>query len=122
MKTVFHITKVLVFVAGLLGSHALLAHNTLKVTVPADAAALSTMPEFIELTFSDETYLESFELFSADGKPVALEFTPSTTLSSHFSISVPELEAGKYTAKWTVEGSDTHRISGEFSFGLKSNE
>lgn len=121
MKSTTHLVRVATLCLALLGSQVLLAHNTLTASSPADGAVLDSSPETIELSFSDGTYLDEFELLTAQGEAIELDFSPSLELSAHYSIEVPPLADGEYTVKWTVEGSDTHRLNGEFSFKLTSS-
>lgn len=100
----------------LLGAQPALAHNKLTESTPADKATLDTAPATLELVFSDATWLESVEVFDAAGVVQPLEFTASTDQASSYSIALPPLPAGTYVVKWLVEGSDTHRITGELSF------
>lgn len=102
----------------LLAAQPALAHNKLTSSTPADKATLTSAPATLELSFSDATWLESVELLDSAGTPVALEFTAPTDQASSFSIPLPTLPAGSYTVKWLVEGSDTHRIPGEFTFTI----
>jgi methionine-rich copper-binding protein CopC len=104
----------------LLGAQPAFAHNKLTASSPADKATLESSPATLELSFSDATWLESVELLDAAGTPVALEFTAPTDQASGFSIPLPALPAGSYTVKWLVEGSDTHRIPGEFTFTISA--
>lgn len=100
----------------LLGAQPALAHNKLASSTPADKATLDTAPAALELNFSDATWLESVEVLDAAGVAQPLEFTASTDQASSYNIALPALPAGTYVVKWLVEGSDTHRITGEFSF------
>lgn len=118
MNGIIRISRIMMLAAGVLAAQTLLAHNTLKTTVPAADAALDAAPAFIQLGFSDATYLEAIELADADGNPVLLDFEPSIDAAAAFQIPLPRLDAGTYTVQWTIEGTDTHRISGEFSFSV----
>lgn len=105
----------------LLGAQPVLAHNKLASSTPADKATLDAAPAALELNFSDATWLETVELFDAAGTAVPLEFTAPTDQASSFSVALPALPAGTYVVKWLVEGSDTHRITGEFSFTVAAS-
>ncbi len=118
MKNPDRMKSLLILVACILTSPFLLAHNTLQSSVPADQEVLRQSPEFVELRFSDETYLNAVTLTDANGKEVPLDFELPGGLSGHFSIPLPGLAPGKYTVSWQVEGMDTHVISGDFTFTL----
>lgn len=117
---IFTRTIIALFVLPLFAMNTALAHNSLSVTNPADQALIQEAPEAIELNFSDETYLVEIKLEEVDGGIVLLDFDPSISASRHFSVPTPDLEDGNYQVKWMVEGDDTHKITGEFSFTVNA--
>ena len=94
------------------------AHNTLTESFPSDQSVMDESPKVLELTFSDETYLEEIKLVTVTGEVIPLDFEPSISASRHFSVPVHDIGEGEYRVKWQVVGDDTHKISGEFSFNL----
>lgn len=122
MKHLLARIRLATFALGLLVACGVFAHNKLLSTAPADQGTLQQSPASVDLSFNDATYLESVVLLDADGQPVALDFTVPAELSAQFSIPVPALAPGRYTVKWAVEGSDTHKLSGEFSFSVEAGD
>ena len=110
--------KTLILLFGLITSPWLLAHNSLTDSVPGDQATLHQSPEFIELRFSDETYLNAVSLVNINGEEVEFETEVTKSLSRYFQIPVPILEPGSYKFTWQVEGMDTHKINGDFEFSV----
>ena len=94
------------------------AHNSLTEAFPSDQSVINESLKALELTFSDETYLEEIKLVTVTGEVIPLDFEPSISASRHFSVPVHDIGEGEYRVKWQVVGDDTHKISGEFSFNL----
>jgi len=109
-------------VVGVLTTGSLYAHNHLEQTIPANGTKVSPAPQAIELEFEEETWLVSVAMTSAAGKPVMLEYIPSTALARHFSVPLPALDDGRYLVTWAVEGTDTHKLNGEFTFSIGTGE
>ena len=94
------------------------AHTGLAGSAPGDGDQLDTSPAAISLSFTKPVRLFRFDLKGADGKAVNLEDYRRTEAATKFSIAVPELEAGEYTAEWIILGGDGHKMSGTFRFTL----
>ena len=93
------------------------AHTGLESSVPIDNAMLMESPKAIELNFTEEVHLTKFEVTSKmSGNPVEVDFTPSVTASSNFSLPVPALPMGSYQVNWALLGGDGHQIEGFFGF------
>ncbi len=111
--------SVLILVALL--STNVLAHNSLKITEPADGSVMHEAPQTVSLSFSDSTYLMALEVKNEHGLNVLSDFTPGSQAARSFSTALPEnLDTGVYTVIWMVVGDDTHEIKGEFSFTLNA--
>lgn len=96
------------------------AHDELISSTPGDGTLLTASPSQIKLTFSGEVRLISVELLSDSGDTQALDFTMSRTAQAAKEIPVADdLSAGTYTVEWRAMSSDSHRISGAFSFEVK---
>lgn len=93
-----------------------MAHTGLSTSVPGDGATVNLVPETLDLTFSEEVNLLKVTLSNSEDSAIAIDFTPSATAATHFAIAMPALEEGGYTVSWTILGSDSHRVEGEFSF------
>lgn len=118
MKNILSVKVCLILALGILASPVLFAHNSLVMSVPAEKATLHQSPEFIELRFSDETYLNAVTLVDAGGKSTPLDLDEVDELASYFKVEVPNIEPGKYTVTWQVVGMDTHKIEGKFEFAV----
>ena len=112
------LSRNLLLITALLASTTLFAHNSVTKTSPTEGEVLMHSPEALVLDFSDDTYLVSMELKSEEGLEIPLELVRSVESSRHFSVALPTLAAGKYTVNWLVEGDDTHKITGSYTFSV----
>ena len=99
---------------------ALFAHAALASTYPADGSVLPTQPEQVTATFDEPIHMtvSSLEVYTPDGDRAD---DGDTTLANPEEIAVtllPGLGSGTYTAVWHVISSDTHPVSGEFTFSI----
>lgn len=93
------------------------AHTGLGSSIPANDAMLMESPDAVELNFTADVNLIQFEVLKKmDGSAVEVEFTPSATASSYFSLPVPKLAMGHYQVNWGLLGGDGHKIEGSFEF------
>ena len=99
----------------------LYAHTGLESSIPIDNAMLMESPKVIELNFNEDVHLTKFEVTSKmSGNLVEVDFTPSVTASSNFSLPVPALAVGSYQVIWALLGGDGHQIEGFFGFMVHS--
>ena len=94
------------------------AHALVTSTSPTRGAALKKGPERVVLRFSEsvETSFGAVRVFDAKGRRVD---TGSTRRPSGSSVSArlrPGLPDGPYTATYRVVSSDSHPVSGGFTF------
>lgn len=93
------------------------AHTGLDSSIPTDGAMLMESPKTVELDFTADVNLIKFEIVKKmDGTAVEVDFTPSATANSYFSVPMPELAMGHYQVNWSLLGGDGHQIEGSFDF------
>ncbi len=96
------------------------AHAALLESVPANTAELSESPELLSLRFSENVRLLRLEIRDGDGRAVDSGFSAGTEASSSFSVALPALQNGSYRVEWTIISTDSHRMSGDFSFRVET--
>lgn len=84
-------------------------------TVPADGAMISGSPERFSVSFPHAMVLKTVTL-TAEGQPPVVVSAPAAPAAATVSVALPRLAAGTYTAAWTAEGPDGHKMSGSVSF------
>ena len=100
------------------------AHPLPKSATPRPNAILTTSPTEIRIGFS-ETLVAAFcglEIDDADGKAMETG-DASVNPNDGKELIVPvkaKLAAGTYTVKWHAVGTDTHHVSGHYSFQVKA--
>ena len=109
--------KVLLLLPALwLGSTQLYAHTALTETNPADGAVVKHAPAMLDLGFTEAVQLLKLDIADGAGVPLATGFEASAAPAKTFSIPLPALSPGSFTASWTVLGNDGHRVEGSLSF------
>lgn len=113
---------VLIFALLLLLPNTAMAHSKLQSSTPVADSTLDAVPGQIEMTFNTEIEsLSNFKLFNAAGEQV--ETGKATVSDDTMTGSLPpDLTNGVYTVKWTIIGSDSHSVEGEFSFTVNAPE
>lgn len=97
------------------------AHADLAKSIPAAGAEVIGSPKSIQLEFNEAVRLAQLKLHKEDGATVQIDFKMSGESSKAFTAAVQEvLNDGRYTVYWVAMGSDSHKISGNFSFQVKS--
>lgn len=84
-------------------------------TVPADGAMTQGSPERFSATFPHAMILKSLTL-QANGQAPVVVNVPAAPAATAVSVPLPRLTPGTYTAAWTAEGPDGHKMSGSVSF------
>ncbi|WP_239015168.1 copper resistance protein CopC [Streptomyces sp. CdTB01] len=104
------------------GAGAASAHATLNRSDPADSAVVKTAPKQITLTFSEAVTLSDGSLrvlspknLRVDRGPVGHAAGKADTARVTLAGKLPE---GTYTVAWRAVSSDSHPISGAFTFSL----
>jgi methionine-rich copper-binding protein CopC len=100
-----------------LGVSAAHAHSTLKTSVPADGASLSTAPERLTLTFSEPVKLTMLTLQKEGGDKRDLGPLP-TKADATFALGAPAMTQGRYVIAWRALADDAHVMSGRIAFGV----
>jgi methionine-rich copper-binding protein CopC len=102
------------------------AHTSVVKTVPEYKSTLSEMPPSISIEFTDvlmtlgEKKVNSIELTSPDGSPVAIE---STSIDQRtLTVQLPEqsFQDGTYLVSYRVVSADGHSISGSYELYLNT--
>lgn len=93
------------------------AHTELSGSSPADQATVTTAPEKLELSFSEDVTLTALSLQDSAGTGYELGALPRAT-QREFAIAVPVLPSGSYSVGWRAVGADTHVVSGEIHFSI----
>ena len=84
-------------------------------TVPADGAMTSGSPERFSATFPHPMILKTVT-FTAEGQAPIVVTAPAAPAAATVNVALPRLAPGTYTAAWTAEGPDGHKMSGSISF------
>lgn len=98
------------------------AHAALRGTDPGDGSVVEQAPRHVTLTFTESVGLldDSFRIFGPDqrrvrtGEAEHAEGRPETA-----RVGLPgKLAQGTYTVAWRVVSSDSHPVSGAFTFSV----
>ena len=84
-------------------------------TVPANGAMTQGSPERFSVTFPHAMILKTVTLTAEGQAPVEVT-VPTAPTAATVSVPLPRLAPGTYTAAWTAEGPDGHKMSGSVSF------
>lgn len=95
-----------------------LAHSTVKSTVPANGAVLAASPAEVVINFNAPARLTSVVVAAADGAEHKLQFKPSGEADS-FTIADPQLANGRNEIKWRALSKDGHPINGTIVIVVK---
>ena len=98
------------------------AHPKLKSVSPAADVSSKVSPKEIKLNFSEGVIakLSGLELKNEAGKTITTG-VPVNDPGNRRQLVVPlpaPLPAGRYTVTWHAVSEDTHRVKGEYSFGV----
>lgn len=97
-----------------------LAHAELLSTSPTADALLTASPAEILLTFSESVQVvpRSIRLVSADGTDVQIGSPRQDGGAATLAADVPTLANGSYVVAWRAVSSDSHPVSGAFTFSV----
>ena len=98
------------------------AHPKLKSVSPAADVSSKVSPKEIKLNFSEGVIAKfsGLELKDEAGKTITTG-VPVNDPGDRSQLVVPlpaPLVAGRYTVTWHAVSQDTHRVKGEYSFGI----
>jgi copper resistance protein C len=85
------------------------------VTTPADGAMTSGSPERFSVTFPHAMILKTVTL-TAQGQAPIVVTAPSAPAATTVSVALPPLTPRTYSAAWSAEGPDGHKMSGSVGF------
>jgi copper resistance protein C len=94
------------------------AHDVLIGSEPADGAQLDAAPAEIVLTFNNELLDSAQAVVVSDAAGATVAEGAPTVQGKDATFPLPALDAGEYTAAWSVVSSDGHRIDGELGFAV----
>ena len=114
--------RTLAFMAAIVLAGPALAHPKLESTIPAPAVSLSVSPKEIRLTFSEAIIVKfsGVELKDEAGRQISTG-DPISDSKDLKQLVVPlstTLSSGRYTVSWHAVSEDTHRVNGQYSFGV----
>ncbi|MCA0368228.1 MAG: copper resistance protein CopC [Proteobacteria bacterium] len=124
MMRIFVLTAVLTFAGAAAAQdphagHAGMQKSTLApsgiVTTPADGAMTHGSPERFSVTFPHPMILKTVTLTGESQTPIVVAAPPAPAVAV-VSVALPPLAPGAYTAVWTAEAPDGHKMSGSISF------
>ncbi|MDO9075871.1 MAG: copper resistance protein CopC [Brevundimonas sp.] len=84
-------------------------------TVPSNGTMIQGSPERFSATFPHAMILKTVTL-TAEGQAPVVVTAPAAPAVPTVSVALPRLAPGSYTAAWTAEGPDGHKMSGSVSF------
>jgi hypothetical protein len=84
-------------------------------TVPTDGAMTHGSPERFSATFPHPMILKTVTLTASGQEPIAVT-PPAAPPAITVSVALPRLTPATYTAAWTAEGAEGHKMSGSVSF------
>jgi copper resistance protein C len=121
LRKTITIGSLAVLAISLLGSSAN-AHPKLEFASPAPDVSSKVSPTEIKLNFSEAVIAKfsGLELKDEAGKTIATG-VPVNDPRDQKQLVVPltaPLKAGHYTVIWHAVSEDTHRVKGEYSFGV----
>jgi methionine-rich copper-binding protein CopC len=98
------------------------AHPKLESASPAADVSSKVSPTEIKLNFSQDVIAKfsGVEIKNESGKAIPTG-VPVTDAKDRKQLVVPlpaPLTAGHYTVTWHAVSEDTHRVTGEYSFGV----
>jgi copper transport protein len=97
------------------------AHAELVSTEPASGEQLDAAPERVVLRFTESVDVsdDAVEVLTADGDRIDIGDPghPDGERSS-VAVDLPGLDDGTYVVSWRVLSSDSHPVSGAFTFGV----
>ena len=104
-----------------LGAAPAFAHGGMMETSIHDKASFAQAPADFKVTFEHPSAITSMMLMTADKKMLALNFKPSKTLGTDFTIPLPRLGKGSYTLSWKSMAKDGHAMPGAVRFTVTGN-
>jgi copper resistance protein C len=85
---------------------------------PSEGATLAQTPRAIGLSFVQPVLLQTLTVRGADGRPVRVAFTRPHAATASYSVPLPSLTRGAYTAHWIATGMG-HNMQGNLHFTVQ---
>lgn len=109
---------VLVLLAVLAGPAS--AHPVPESYDPDDGASVSSAPTQVTVNFNENLSEGTLEVYDPCGAQV--DNGQSEIFLDEMTVGMSSERAGTFTAVWAVVGSDSHKVSGDWSFTVTSGE
>jgi copper resistance protein C len=109
---------VLVLLAVLAGPA--LAHPVPESYNPGDGASLSSAPSEVSVNFNENLSQGTLEVYDPCGEQV--DNGQTEIFLDEMTVGMSSDRAGTFTAIWAVVGSDSHKVSGDWTFTVSSGE
>ena len=94
---------------------AVIAPQSGVTTVPADGAMTHGSPEQFSATFPHAMVLKTLTLTTPGQESLVLT-APEAPPAPTVTVALPRLAPATYSAAWTAEGADGHKMTGSLSF------
>lgn len=124
-KRLTRITKItgifILFFMALFQSSSVEAHSTLLEMEPAENIVIQDPPSSLKLRFNEplEHDLAMITVYNWNAKPVFTDNPDGDVERAPLlEFSLPKLEQGTYTVKWSVVSADGHPVSGSYAFSV----
>lgn len=102
--------------------HSQMGHDAnasmLAASSPSDGAVLDAAPRTLALAFMHPVVLQTVAITGPDGAPVRATFRRPASAAAAYTIALPALSAGTYTALWSATGMG-HDMQGQLSFTVR---
>lgn len=93
------------------------AHDAVTGTIPADGQNLDSVPDAIEISFTDTPLSLGSEILVKDAQGTDWSTGEVDIAGNNATQSIsPDAPAGEYAVTWRVVSSDSHPIEGMFGF------
>ena len=93
------------------------AHSQLTSSTPADKASLTSAPKEVVLHFSEPVRVTALSIAPSGGERQNLAGIPAGFMKD-FTIAAPGLGDGKYDVSWRALATDSHIMTGTFTFSI----
>jgi methionine-rich copper-binding protein CopC len=105
-----------VLAATILGTPAAYAHAELQQALPAPGSSVATAPTQVSLSFTEKLEPKFSRVEVRDAKSERVDQGEVTVSGSSMSVALKPLAPGRYSVRWRVLSTDTHKSQGSFSF------
>ena len=94
------------------------SQDMLAASNPRDGAVLAQSPRTLTLAFMHPVLLQTVAIADANGAPVRANFRRPAAPTAAYTIALPALASGAYTAQWTASGMG-HAMHGAVRFTVQ---